>query len=569
MSCTALSHVALLQPNSAQRIWGWRTQECVSHAAFSQQVQRWCARFARVPDDEIALYFEDTLAFAAALFGAWHAGKHVVLPGDAQPATLAHLLQDIAACAGDLPNALQPWSEGAGAELQPLSLANARLSMFTSGSSGQPVRIDKTLAQLDAEVQSLHALFGQVTSSHATPHVLATVSHQHIYGLLFRVLWPLAAGRSTSAHMLRYPEELQLQLQAQTACVLVSSPALLARLPTHLAWGQACHGLQGIFSSGGPLSVEASQLAQQLLGHSPAEVFGSSETGGIAWRMRSHHGEQWNLLPGVRSRINGEGVLEVASAHLPDAAQWWTTSDRAQLHATGAGFCLLGRADRIVKVAEKRVSLTLIEQVLAASPWVQMARAVMLPASGTSSAQRIGMVLELTDLGWEALQAQGRRNLGLTLQGLVAPHVERVVLPRSWRYVERMPMNAQGKSTQQQLVSLFRPVLPRLQWITRQELQAHGIWHVAPDLLVLEGHFPDAPLVPGVAQVHWVEWTARQAFAMPTHFVRAEVLKFQMPILPHAQVHVNLDWKPEKATLQFTLASGDATHASGRLVWSE
>ncbi|MNR29129.1 hypothetical protein D3C85_1464970 [compost metagenome] len=92
---------------------------------------------------------------------------------------------------------------------------------------------------------------------------------------------------------------------------------------------------------------------------------------------------------------------------------------------------------------------------------------------------------------------------------------------------------------------------------------------MAADLLVFDGHFPDAPLVPGVSQLHWVEWSARQAFAMPANFLRAEVLKFQLPILPGAVVDVALQWRADKGALQFVLSSGAGTHASGRLVWSE
>jgi len=297
-------------------------------------------------------------------------------------------------------------------------------------------------------------------------------------------------------------------------------------------------------------------------------VFGSSETGGIAWRRRAEHGDGWNLLPGIDCRVNAEGVLEVRSPHLPDAHAWWETSDRAQVEAGGQGFTLLGRADRIVKIAEKRVSLTAMEQALQASDWVQAARAVVLERVAGVATERIGMVVALSDAGWRQLQSQGRRAMQVALRALVAAHVERVALPRHWRYVESLPVNAQGKSTQQQLAQLFRPVLPGLVWLQRDAEQAGARWQVDADLLVFDGHFPDAPLVPGVAQLHWVEWTGRQAFAMPACFVRAEVLKFQAPILPGAVVEVALQWSAQKSALQFVLSSAAGTHASGRLIWS-
>ena len=69
---------------------------------------------------------------------------------------------------------------------------DTRLVIHTSGSNGEPVAIPRRLAQLDAEVRALQQAFGAGLDEAL---VLGTVSHQHIYGLLFRVLWPLAAGR--------------------------------------------------------------------------------------------------------------------------------------------------------------------------------------------------------------------------------------------------------------------------------------------------------------------------------------------------------------------------------------
>lgn len=563
----ALTQVCAPNAAPAQQVVGWRGAQVVTRASFMAQVHAWCAAFRGVSGPVVALYFDDALECAAALYGAWHAGKAVVLPGDTQAASLEHLRSRGYACAGQLPGALQARPEAGPQDLQPLCLRETRLALFTSGSSGAPTRIDKCLAQLDAEVQSLHALFAGRFDAAQLPGVCATVSHQHIYGLLFRVLWPLAAGLPTAALALSYPEEVLDQLAARPACLLVSSPAFLARLPVHLDWARSRGGLLAVFSSGGPLPAAASEQAWQLLGQSPTEVFGSSETGGVAWRRRAEHGERWNLLPGIACRVNAEGVLEVRSPHLPDAHAWWETSDRAQLEP-GHGFSLLGRADRIVKIAEKRISLTAMEQALQASAWVQAARAVVLERGAAGDA-RIGMVVALSDAGWRQLQTEGRRAMQVALRRLIAPHVERVGLPRQWRYVEDLPVNAQGKSSQQQLAKLFRPLLPGLEWLQRGAEQASARWQVAADLLVFDGHFPDAPLVPGVAQLHWVEWSARQAFALPANFVRAEVLKFQLPILPGAQVDVALQWSAQKSALHFVLSSGAATHASGRLFWSE
>lgn len=538
-----------------------------THAQWVQAVQGWCAAFRPLPGADVGLYFEDPLAFSAALWGAWHAGKTPVLASDVQPHNVALLQSTVPACAGLLPNAVEPLTgpDAACEALQPLSLQAAQVVLFTSGSTGAPERIVKQLAQLDAEVHALEAALGGRMGG-ADLHVLATVSQQHIYGLLFRILWPLSAGRLLGTVLARYPEELVQHLAAVPQAVLVSSPAMLSRIPEHLDWSQAQEKLRAVYSSGGPLSAEASVHALAVLGQSPTEVFGSSETGGIAWRRRAEHGDVWQPLPGVEVRLQDDGCLAVRSAHLQHPQQWWTTADRAQASAQGGSFVLQGRVDRVVKIAEKRVSLTAMEQALHTHDWVQQAKAVVLEQP--ADAARVGMVLELTDAGWQALQQQGRRAVGSALRTWLEPLVERVALPRHWRYVARMPMNAQSKITQQSLLALFNPLMPTPQWVERSATEAVAQLQVEAQLRVLEGHFPGAVLVPGVAQLHWVVSLGAQAFGIAPQFVRAEVLKFQQPILPGDTVELRLQWLADKHSLQFALRSARGAHASGRLVQS-
>lgn len=440
------------QPASDQRCVAVRGQERISHARFVRDVAAWQKCFAVRAGDRVALYFSDSYDFAAALFGAWHAGKAVVLPGDAQPETIARLAADVELLAGELPGAIAPQGTPSdAATLVPLDIEATRLVLFTSGSSGVPVAIDKRLAQLAAEVRALQQQFGAGLPAATT---YATVSHQHIYGLLFVVLWPLAAGRPFVAQRLAFPEEMAQCLGPEPS-VLVSSPAHLKRLPDVLDWRNACAGLRAVFSSGGVLPAEAAANCSSLLQASPTEVFGSSETGGVAWRQQASHGERWQPLPGVAWRCEGE-VLQVRSAHIGQG-DWFATSDRAEVAADGAGFVLRGRVDRIAKIEEKRVSLSAIERTLCESPDVEDARAVVL---GEPGAEKLAAVVVPTAAGWAKLRSQGRRVFNEDLRTRLLHSVERVVLPRSWRHVVSLPVNAQGKTTAAQLATLFRPYLP-------------------------------------------------------------------------------------------------------------
>lgn len=565
---------------------------------FTHAVQRWRAAFQARGDHRVALYFQDSHAFAAALFGAWHAGKTVVLPGDLQAATLQRLQGEVGSLASDTPQDALPAVQASpvatenvsGPEMRPLDPLATHLVIYTSGSSGEPCAIDKCLAQLDAEVAALEACLGpQITSASkaasAPNRVLTTVSHQHIYGLLFGVLWPLAAHRPFAGARLTYPEDIA-RCTAEGPCLLVSSPAHLGRLPEHLDWSGARDHLRAVFSSGGPLPLDAARQAQALLGRAPIEVFGSSETGGIAWRQRrlddaahhnAAHSERWTPLPGVMLDEQ-DGCLRVQSPHLPPQsgkaaeAAWFTTADRVAEMSPDGRFTLLGRADRIVKLEEKRVSLTAIEQCLMQSPWVSAARVLMLPGATRTE---LGAVVALNAAGHAALGTQGKLALNHALREHLLHVVERVALPRRWRYLNELPTNAQGKTTEALLMSLFSSpaaapasLLPEARWIERAADQAQVELAITPDLAVLDGHFPVAAILPGVAQLDWAIAFGRQAFEIPPRFLRVDALKFQQPVRPGTTLRLALEWLPGKSSLHFAYTSAEGPHSSGRVMFA-
>jgi len=547
----------------------------LSHADLLQRIDCWQVAFAARPESHCAIYLNDPFEFSAALLAAWHAGKTAVLPGDDLPGTLQVMAEAGYLLAGDLPHALQPAAGAQPGKRQPLDPAQARMRLYTSGSQGRPEAIDKGLYQLASEVQALEEAFGRRLEDGA-PTIWATVSHQHIYGLLFLVLWPLAAGRPFGLRRLLYPEDMAASLGAQ-ASILVSTPAHLKRLAEPPDWRQSRQQLRAVFSSGGPLPFEVAQSAAVILGHTPIEVFGSSETGGIAWRQSTTADQAWQPFSDLNWRLDGE-CLAVQSPRLPDDA-WWVTSDRAA-PAGGGSFRLLGRVDRIAKIEEKRVSLSAVEQQLLKTPWVQEAKALVVD---TPVGARVGAAVVLTPAG-RAQEAQGRRGLIDLLREALAGGMDPLAIPRRWRFVEALPINAQGKPTEALLTALFaarpqaaRPEMPAVQWLERGDIDALATLDIHAGLTVFEGHFEVAPILPGVAQLDWAITLGRECFALPQHFVRLEALKFVRPVSPGTALRVALQFKPQLAdpklcSLGFRLYSQEGAdvseHASGRAIWS-
>lgn len=535
------------------------------HADFRRRAARWRTAFSAQSGQDWALYFEDTAEFAAALFGAWHAGKRVFLGGDNLPATLSRLQPHVAGFAGDVPAEWTPLladeseeedgDRSALEEWAPLDEESTRLMVFTSGSTGEPVAIEKRLRQLTREVETLQAAFGAGLDE-ASVH--GTVSHQHIYGLLFRVLWPLAAGRAIVPRTF-FPEDMAVAL-ARRDSVLIASPAHLKRMPEYLDWAALRGRVRAVFSSGGALPAESALAAQRLLGVAPTEILGSSETGGIAWRRWNGEQPAWQALPGVQWRVE-QGVLEVRSPHLLQD-EWWRSQDRAEADGQG-GFRLLGRADRIVKIEERRVSLDALERQLAGHDYVQEAKVLSLAGARNTLAS----VIVPSEAGWRCLHEIGRRGFSLRLGQQLAASQDAVTRPRRWRFVEALPVNAQGKSTEAMLTALFRPERPQPQWLSRNESAAELELDLDASLAAFDGHFPQAAILPGVAQLDWAIRFGREAFALPPRFLRMEALKFQRVARPGDRLKLSLEWQASKHTLSFRYVSVHGPHASGRVVF--
>lgn len=539
----------------------WRGKELLTGSDLLSQVVAWTLRLNETPSTQhVAVYFQDSFSAAAALLGAWLAGRTVILPSDAQAETVRRLKVDMQArLLGDFPDAeCVPEPTLQRPALKTLEPEHLALIVFTSGSTGEPLAIPKTLGQIVSELVVQTELWGAYYTSAG---LVSTVSHQHIYGLLFRLLLPLITRSPFVAERLEYPEEVQACL-ARHSSVLISSPAFLKRLPDVDAWLRAP---VAIFSSGGPLLLEAAQRAEAQTGAPVFEIYGSSETGGVAWR-RQTQGAFWNPLPQVELDMDA-GLLTVRSSFV-FKQEWHRTSDHARLAENGQ-FELEGRADRLVKIEEKRISLDGIETELLLNSEVAEARVLVLPEERA----RLGAVVVLSPSGKMFLGQHGKRALNEKLRAALLRKIERVALPRYWRYVDTLPSNAMGKTTMASLLALFGPInTHRYPLVVGRELENHRIvlqLAAEPNLPWFDGHFPSMPILPGVALLQWVEHFGRLEFPLPPDFMRMDAIKFQQVIRPGTVVRLEMEWQEEKNAISFKASSEQGSHASGRISFGE
>ncbi|KII32336.1 AMP-binding protein [Pseudomonas fluorescens] len=553
MNWIKLEHL-LLKAQAARAV---TAEPLLNHAQLYEQALSLAAGLQAQGVQRIAVHLEDAADLAIALLGAWRAGVSVLLPADLQPQTRQRWSGEVDLWLTDQADDAHlrdfnhpPLSAAA------LDLDRCSLSLCTSGSSGEPKRIDKTLRQLVNEVEALEQLWGAELGPAC---IIGSVATQHIYGLLFRVLWPLCAGRPFVRKQLAFPEDLQRASREHPAFAWVASPALLKRMGDNLDW-PALSAVRRVFSSGGALPAEAAQSLHHRLQQWPTEIFGSSETGGIAWRQ-GH--DLWQPFADVALSQDDDGALLIASPYLP-AGHVEHTADAARIAADGR-FELLGRLDRIVKLEEKRISLPMLEKALMAHEWVAEARLGVVQENRAS----LGALLVLTEAGLHALRNQGRRTLTEELRQHLSQHCEALALPRRWRLLRQLPLNTQGKLPQADVEALLLAPRPKAPEVLEQVV-VDGEWSlqlaVPPDLAYFSGHFPRAPVLPGVVQVEWALKLGQQLMNLPEKFAGMEVLKFQQLVRPGDEVQLHLRFDPARGKLYFAYRNETATCSSGRIL---
>jgi 3-hydroxymyristoyl/3-hydroxydecanoyl-(acyl carrier protein) dehydratase len=474
-------------------------------------------------DGPVFLHTESAALLAAGLLTGALLRREIAMLPHAQPAYLAevgagpgNLLTD----AGEAPTLAL-----AGADAQVVGEDDARLVFFTSGSTGAPKQAPKMMSQVDDEAAWWVDWFAGEAD-----HAAGSVSHQHIYGLLFRIAVPVLGGWTSQDRQAFAWESFAAELGGRS--VAVTSPAHLIRIPPGLKAEAAF-----VLSSGQALPLQGALDADAVFGEPPVEILGSTETGGVAWRQRRDDAEPWTPLGPVAMQLDDEGVLEVASPFAGDG--FVRMGDRAEFLDDGR-FRLMGRTDRVVKIEGKRVSLTRVEEALKALPGVAEAAALGLGAEGEE--QLAAIVVLDADGGVELAQA-GAFRFSRALRGKLAAALEPAERPKRWRFVGRMPANAQGKRVMSDLAKLFEApsTLETLDASVKAEGETAEVrFMLRPDLPWLEGHFPGAPILPGVAQVHIAVRLAEEVWGFAPSTYDVSRMKFRRLMPPGKEVVLKL-----------------------------
>ncbi len=391
-----------------------------------------------------ALCFEDSYLFTVALLAVLHAGKIPVIPGHIRQSLLQEQSDDFDGVITDADLTLSCPVLNVEDDAAVMTAAlpaidpQAYIVLFTSGSTGKPRQVNKLVRCIEEESRWLAQLWGERL---AGCHFVASVSHQHLYGLTFRICLPMALGLSFDSRQVLYSEQLACHSPSRRYA-FISSPAFLRRLDMSLQ----PPGCRLVVSAGGALPWVNADSARRWFNQAVDEIYGSTETGVLAWRGRREEQTPWQPFPGVNLFCDQQENWWARSALIPPK-QGLRLDDKLAFGPAG-GFQLCGRHDRIVKIEDKRISLSEIERRLMALPEVADAVALQVVRPGRSG---VGVALVLRSPAQAAdlpeLKRRWRHELHLWL--------EPVAMPRFWRIIDAIPHNSQSKRAWPQIQELF------------------------------------------------------------------------------------------------------------------
>lgn len=313
---------------------------------------------------------------------------------------------------------------------------------FTSGSTGQPMPNKKTWGALTAVAHATGSRLGIKGGDRGA--VVATVPHQHMFGLEASVMLPIMHGLVMHAGRPLFPADIRSALADVTGQrILVTTPLHLRACVTE---GVGVPPVALILSATAPLSRGLAQEAERHFQTEVHEIFGFAEAGSVAER-RTIDGDRWRPLDGVRV-VQDQTSWMVHTEYLPAPVP---VPDRITVDAHGM-FVIHGREADQVNVAGHRVSLGDLNQKLLEIDGVQDGVFFMPEEEADLVTRLMAFVV-----------APGKTSE--EIQRALRTHIDPVFLPRPLVCVPSLPRNATGKLPRESVSELAR------QWLAGQR---HG-----------------------------------------------------------------------------------------------
>lgn len=291
------------------------------------------------------------------------------------------------------------------------------ITFTSSGTSGVPMHCSHPWAFVAQELDAQAALFAD------RQRVVGLVGSRHIYGFLFCVLlprWlgvPFVDGRGAAA--------AGLASVSRPGDLLVGFPMRWELAAPTGRWPKDVTGV----TSTGPISAATIAALRQRGLNRMVEVYGSSETGGVAWRENPAD----PLRPYPHWSLADDCTLLRADPEVPGITHRVVSPDK--LSARAGGFDVTGRRDGAVQVAGSNVSCAHVASVLGEHPDI-VSCAVRLMGAHEGSRLKAFVVVR---------SGVVEETLGPQLRRWMQARLSTAEMPANIVFGDALPRNAYGK----------------------------------------------------------------------------------------------------------------------------
>ena len=438
-----LNTAALLGSYHPENALAWQNGQPISYSRFLSEVAGLADRLPDMPT--VINLADDRYRFLVGFAAALVRGQTTLLPPSRAPRALAQIARACGSsyCLADgletvegIPAFQIPvggWSAAPNPKVPQIPLDHPAVVAFTSGSTGSPRPNPKTWGSLVSIARSTGVRLGLKASDHTT--VVATVPHQHMYGLEASIMLPLQHGMAFHVGRPLFPEDVRVALAE------VPSPRILVTTPLHI---MACvtartplPQVEFILSATAPLSVSSAKQAEALFHTSVYEVYGFTEAGSLATR-RTVAGKTWHVLDGIALRPESNRYF-LQAPYLPEPIPF---PDLVSLQGPHR-FVLYGRGTDLVNIGGHRGSLGDLNHKLSEIEGVQDGTFFLPDDTGTSITRLTAFVVAPGKSAKQILSA---------LREVIDP----VFLPRPLHVVPTLPRNETGKLTREALLGLLQ-----------------------------------------------------------------------------------------------------------------
>jgi len=304
---------------------------------------------------------------------------------------------------------------------------------FTSGTTGEPTGALKSRENITKELETLKRLF----EPFGFERVIVTVPLIHIYGFLAGVMLPKVLDADVILKEEFLPHEL-IDLAEDKKSLCVTNPVFL-RVLNRLKLDKKYPNIT-FLSSTGKLDSDIAKSLNQKLGTTIFQLFGSTETGGIAYKIDDS--DLWIPLDGV-SVTKRDNHLLVNSPYISDylieddlikVTKPFETTDIIELEDNG--FRLLGRESEIIKISGKRISLLEVERLLEEHKSIDEALVKLSYSTNSHKDEQLDISV-VTTLGAKELKQE--------IKDILQKSYKNINIKTNIKILDEIPKNHMGK----------------------------------------------------------------------------------------------------------------------------